>query len=116
VHERTNTHWALLNTTVIGSDSHRSRFGAMTNARFALVILVATSTRPSRNSCKKLMTNSTMRRLAASASFVNAIQSLYTSEDMSGSTSLCSQGLNTNASTCGTSTPQACKICGRDAS
>lgn len=112
-----NTHWALLKTTAIELDPHRSRFGAMIRARFTLVILVAASTRSSRKSCKKLMTKSTTRRLAvgsrstavqqASASLANAIQSLYISEGTSGSTNSRSQSLNNDAGTCGSSTPSS---------
>ncbi|KAH9036774.1 hypothetical protein EDB83DRAFT_2648650 [Lactarius deliciosus] len=85
----------------IESDPHRSRF--------ALVILVAASTRSSKKSCMKLITNNTIRRLVvgsrataaqhASASPANAMQSLYIAYGIRGSMGSRSQSLNNDAGT-----------------
>ena len=80
-----------------------------------LVIFVIACVLSSRNSCKKLITNSTTRRLMvgsrstmrthASGSFALVMHSLYISSGTSGSHSSRSQSFMSDASTCGSSMP-----------
>ena len=87
----------------------------MTSARFALVIFVACCTRSSRNSCKKLIINSTTRRWIVgsrptmathwSGSSAHPIHSLYSSWGMRGSSNSRSQSFKRLAGTWGSSIP-----------
>ena len=106
---------ALLKTTAIESELHLSKFGAITNAKFAEVIFVAVCILSSKNSCKKLITNNTTLLLIvgscftsstqASGSFELDIHTLYISSGTNGSQSSRSQSFIKDARTFGSSTP-----------
>lgn len=109
------THLAFVNTTAILSESHLNRFGAITSARFALVIFVTPATLSGKNNCKKLMTKSKTRRLLAGSSLTSEttrsgssapdIHALYMLDGMRGSWSSRSQSLNSEAGTLQSSIP-----------
>ena len=61
--KQTETYCALVKTTAIDSELHRSKLGAITKAKFGAVILVANCTLSSRKSCRKLITKRITLRL-----------------------------------------------------
>lgn len=110
-----SAHFVFVNTTATESESHRSRFGAMTSARFADVIFVTACIGSGRNICRKLITNTRTRRFIVgsfftisttfSGSSAHVTQSLYISVGISGSASSRSQSLRSDAGTWQSSMP-----------
>jgi hypothetical protein len=104
------TYKALVHMTAMLSDSHRGRFGDITNARLTGVIFVASCVRASRNSCRKLTTNSTTRRHTlgrrrtisthASGTCAHNTHASYISAGTNGSRSSRRQSLSRLAETC----------------
>lgn len=103
------THCALIKTTDMESELHLSRLGAITNARFAGVILVMLCVFSSRNNWRKLTRKSITRllivgkrstmRTQESGSLEFMMHSLYISSGIKGSQSSRSHNFMSDART-----------------
>jgi len=69
-----NTYCALLKAIAIESELHFNRLGAITNVKFAGLIFVAAWILSSKNSCKKLITNSMTLLLTVGSCFTSSTQ------------------------------------------